>query len=96
MDILITYDIAIENPADERRLTRVAKICEGFGLRVQYSVFECRLSDTQYERFIGQILGAIERHRDSVNVYKFHGPIAEARTHLGRPPAHTWGDPFLA
>jgi CRISPR-associated protein Cas2 len=36
---LVCYDIR-----NDRRLRRVAGICEGYGLRVQFSVFECDLS----------------------------------------------------
>lgn len=36
---LVTYDIC-----DEKRLQRVFKKMKGFGLHIQYSVFECDLS----------------------------------------------------
>lgn len=39
---VIAYDIA-----DDRRLARVASEMENFGRRVQYSVFECHLSEAQ-------------------------------------------------
>lgn len=42
---LITYDIR-----DDARLRRVAKLMEGHGERLQYSVFRCRLSATELER----------------------------------------------
>ncbi len=42
---LVTYDIR-----DDRRLRQVAKLMEGHGERVQYSVFRCRLTATSLER----------------------------------------------
>lgn len=42
---LVTYDIR-----DDARLRRVARLMEGYGERVQYSVFRCRLSATELER----------------------------------------------
>ena len=36
---LVAYDIC-----DPNRLRKVAKICEDFGMRRQYSVFVCRLA----------------------------------------------------
>ena len=45
MLILVTYDIA-----DPRRLRRVAKVSEGFGRRVQKSVFECELDERGLNR----------------------------------------------
>ncbi len=37
---LVSYDIC--NP---KRLRQVARVLEGFGVRLQYSVFECPLDD---------------------------------------------------
>lgn len=42
---LVCYDIH-----DPKRLRRVAKQMEGYGLRLQESVFRCRLSDRQLSR----------------------------------------------
>jgi CRISPR-associated protein Cas2 len=42
---LIAYDVC-----DESRLRRVAKKLEGYGTRVQYSVFRCCLSVRSAER----------------------------------------------
>ena len=40
---LIAYDIA-----SDKRLRRVARICEDYGIRVEKSVFECDLSDGDF------------------------------------------------
>ena len=40
--LVVSYDI----PSDHRR-TKVMKTMEGFGARVQYSVFECRLKPNE-------------------------------------------------
>jgi len=42
---LISYDIR-----DPKRLRRVAKLLEGYGTRLQYSVFRCRLDDVTLEK----------------------------------------------
>ncbi|MBX2990254.1 MAG: CRISPR-associated endonuclease Cas2 [Bacteroidetes bacterium] len=42
MFILISYDIA-----DDKQRTKIAKLLEAHGSRVQYSVFECNLTETQ-------------------------------------------------
>lgn len=41
---LVTYDIR-----DPRRLRHTAKIIKGYGTRLQYSVFRCRLSTREME-----------------------------------------------
>lgn len=43
MFILVTYDIP-----DDKLRTKVAGAMESYGKRVQYSVFECNLTTTQY------------------------------------------------
>lgn len=42
---LVFYDIR-----EDERLRRVAKLMEGYGQRIQYSVFRCHLSPTELER----------------------------------------------
>lgn len=44
MRYVITYDVS-----DDRIRQCVADILEGFGRRVQYSVFECRLDPSEIE-----------------------------------------------
>ena len=42
MDVLVTYDIAeTDTRKGATRLRRVAQVCEKYGERVQFSVFEC-------------------------------------------------------
>jgi CRISPR-associated protein Cas2 len=95
MDVLVAYDIDTTTTDGERRLTRVAKICEGYGTRVQYSMFECRLSQTRLARLTTELATAIVRSRDSVHIYRFDGPIAAARTSLGRRLPREFGQPWI-
>lgn len=48
---LVSYDIT-----SDRLRNKVAKILEGFGKRVQYSVFECNLTEKRYEELYGKLL----------------------------------------
>ena len=43
MLMLVTYDVATADAAGRRRLRRGARLCQDFGQRVQYSVFECEV-----------------------------------------------------
>lgn len=95
MDILVTYDVATLDREGERRLARLAKVCEGYGLRVQKSVFECRLTSTAFEMMIGDALDVIDTEADSLNVYRFPGALAAARLVLGRPPGVVPGGPWI-
>ena len=95
MDLLVTYDIATEDAEGQRRLNRVAKVCEGYGLRVQYSVFECRLSATACQRLVIELLDVIDRERDCVHLYRFPGDLTTARRTLGRSSSGGLGRPWV-
>ena len=95
MDILVTYDIADTEGSGASRLRRVAQICEKYGQRVQFSVFECRLSPAQMARMIGEIQDIIDSQQDSVIVYRFPGRMEEARRSFGRSQEHGIGQPWI-
>ena len=61
MPHLILYDIA-----DAKRLRRVARVCEDFGVRLQNSVFECDISPVQLQRLQARVLRVIDVHQDSM------------------------------
>ena len=48
MLMLITYDISLQDPEGASRLRRVAQYCLDYGVRVQYSVFECDIAPDQW------------------------------------------------
>ena len=58
---LVCYDIA--NP---KRLRRVARLLEGYGSRLQYSVFECPLDDLRFEQVKAALLGEINSDQDQI------------------------------
>ena len=95
MDVLITYDIADTQGEGASRLRRVADICGKYGQRVQFSVFECRLSHVRFARLIAEVKDAIDTRRDSIFVYRFPGEIANSTLRLGRQPARELGQPWL-
>lgn len=95
MDVLVTYDIATATPEGEARLSRVAKLCERYGVRVQYSVFECRVSETSLAKLQAELMDTIEPRLDSVHMYRFIGSIRAARTLLGRTKPRELGDPWI-
>lgn len=95
MDALVTYDIADTEGDGARRLRRVARVCERYGERVQFSVFECRLPARRLARMLGEIQDALDPHLDSFIVYRFPGSIAESRMRFGRGQDHELGDPWI-
>lgn len=61
---LVAYDIA-----HPKRLVRVAKACEDFGIRVQYSLFECRLEPDEFQRLWKAILAEMDDDEDRAVAY---------------------------
>ena len=95
MDVLVAYDIAETDGVGAVRLRRIAQVCERYGQRVQLSVFECRLSPERLARLIGEVQDVIDRHLDSVLVYRFPGKMVDAKVRLGRAETHELGQPWL-
>ena len=48
MLVLVSYDVSTIDKEGRRRLRRVAKTCQNYGQRVQYSVFECIVDPAQW------------------------------------------------
>jgi len=76
----VAYDIA-----DPNRLRKVARACEDFGLRRQFSVFLCRLSPTDLIRLRSRLYDAIDPGRDQVLFVPLCGRCASRIEALGRP-----------
>ncbi|MCX2968999.1 MULTISPECIES: CRISPR-associated endonuclease Cas2 [Streptomyces] len=78
MDLLLTYDVDTTTLGGARRLRRVAKLCEGYGLRVQKSVFEIVTDEADLLRLLASIDATIDHDRDSIRVYRLphHGLTA--------------------
>jgi len=73
MHIVVTYDVNTESKAGRRRLRRVAKICEDYGQRVQFSVFECAVDAMQMDALLAVLNDEIHPELDSIRIYRLHG-----------------------
>ncbi len=67
--ILVCYDVCTTSLLGEQRLRRVAKACEAFGQRVQYSTFECSLTDVTLHKLRQRLLSEIEPAEDNLRIY---------------------------
>ena len=73
MWILVTYDVNTETAEGRSRLRRVAKTCEGYGQRVQKSVFECTVNDRTFHSMKRRLLEIMDENQDSIRFYKLPG-----------------------
>lgn len=69
MMVLITYDVDTISETGKKRLRKVAKECQNYGIRVQNSVFECRLTESQFVILKNRIANIINRNLDNVRFY---------------------------
>lgn len=61
---VVSYDIT-----DDKRRRKIVKILEGYGRRVQYSVFECDLDDLKTSRLELSLLKEIDEKEDDIRFY---------------------------
>ena len=82
MIVLVTYDVCISDENGPRRLRQVAKICMRYGLRVQKSVFECKVTPAQRVTMESDLRAAIDEQLDSIRIYDM-GSNPSRITHIG-------------
>lgn len=61
---VIAYDIG-----DDKRRDKVVKVLENVGTRVNYSVFECMLTDVQYKKICDRLEKNVVKREDWINIY---------------------------
>lgn len=87
MLMLVSYDVSTVNAAGRRRLRRIAKECEDWGIRVQNSVFECNLDWAQWIALKARLEAICEPEVDSLRFYNLGNNYANKTEHYGAKPA---------
>lgn len=64
MHIVITYDIS-----EDKRRTKIHKVLSSYGQWMQFSVFECNLTKTEYARLRNRLNKLIQAEQDSIRFY---------------------------
>lgn len=75
MLVIVCYDVSTESREGRRRLRRVARVCEGIGQRVQKSVFECKVTQAQFEDMERRLLAEVDLAQDCLRFYRLTEPI---------------------
>ena len=84
MLVVVTYDVSTETAAGRSRLHKVAKQCQNYGLRVQNSVFECKVDEAQFVAFKSSLLKLINEKEDSLRFYRLGNAYRNQIEHYGR------------
>lgn len=95
MLVLVTYDVNTESPAGRRRLRRIARACQDFGQRVQFSVFECEVDPAQWTRLRARLLAELDVSDDSLRFYMLGAHWKRRVEHHGAKPATDFDGPLI-
>lgn len=64
MYVVISYDIS-----EDKRRTKIHKILSSYGQWMQFSLFECDLSETEYAKLRSRLSKLIKPDEDSIRFY---------------------------
>ena len=83
MFVLIAYDVSTIDKPGQRRLRRVARACEDYGVRVQKSLFECQVGKTEWAALRNRLLEEIDPKQDSLRFYYLGEETRKESEHHG-------------
>jgi CRISPR-associated protein Cas2 len=64
MFVVISYDVS-----EDKRRTKIHKMLKSYGQWMQYSVFECNLTATDYAKLRSRLSKVIKPEQDSIRFY---------------------------
>jgi CRISPR-associated protein Cas2 len=95
MLVLVSYDVEVTSPGGTRRLRRIARACQDYGQRVQFSVFEIEVAPDQWVLLRARLFGEMDAARGSLRFY-FLGRDGRRRVeHIGAKPAVDLDAPLI-
>ena len=86
MLMLVSYDVNTVNASGRRRLRRIAKVCEDWGVRVQNSVFECTVDWAQWVALKAKLEEICDQTVDSLRYYNLGNNYKDKVVHFGAKP----------
>jgi CRISPR-associated protein Cas2 len=93
--ILVTYDVSTVEKAGQRRLRRVARACEDYGVRVQKSVFECQVGQKEWVSLRDRLLREIKPDEDSLRFYFLDDTAKQRIEHHGIEKPEDLTEPLI-
>lgn len=83
MLILVTYDVSFKSENGAKRLRRLSKLCQVFGQRVQYSVFEIEIDAAQWTQLKNDLISIMDDQEDSLRFYYLGNNWERKIEHIG-------------
>jgi len=94
MMVLVSYDVSIDENG-QKRLRRVARVCQNYGQRVQYSMFECRLDPALWVEVKAKLIKEINPETDSLRFYFLGSNWKRRVEHVGAKPSRDPDAPLI-
>ena len=95
MVVHVTYDIRTLDRPGQRRLRNVAKACESYGQRVQFSVFECDVTPALWVVLKAKLLALFKPDEDSLRFYFLGEDDVKRAEHHGIKAAIDFQAPLI-
>lgn len=95
MFVIVSYDVSTSDEGGASRLRRVAKTCQNYGQRVQYSVFECIVDPAQWVVLRNKLLKEINEEKDSLRFYFLGSNWRRRVEHIGAKKAIDQEGPLI-
>jgi len=83
MMILVSYDVSTVSAHGARRLRRIAKLCQDYGQRVQFSVFEIEVDPALWVKVKRRLCDLIDPETDSLRFYYLGAAWQNKVEHVG-------------
>jgi CRISPR-associated protein Cas2 len=93
--VLVSYDVAVSSAGGSKRLRKVAKECQNYGQRVQFSVFECVVDPAQWTKLKNKLERTIDHEQDSLRYYYLGANYRRRVEHVGAKPTTDLDGPMI-
>jgi CRISPR-associated protein Cas2 len=87
MFVLVSYDVNTQDAEGRKRLRNISKICQNWGQRVQFSVFECIVDPAQWAGLRNRLIGMMDQEKDSLRFYYLGANWKRRVEHVGAKPS---------
>lgn len=95
MMVLVSYDVSTKTGGGAKRLRKIAEACLDYGLRVQYSVFECNVDPAGWEMLKDRLLSLYDEENDSLRFYFLGSNWRRRVEHHGKSGITDIEDPLI-
>ena len=95
MLVLVSYDVNTQNAEGRRRLRNIARICQNWGQRVPFSVFECIVDPAEWAGLRNRLVTTMNLEKDSLRFYYLGANWKRRVDHVGAKPTRDQEGPLV-